>query len=683
MRRFVRAGRAVLVMACAPILWTACNGGDATAPSSAPVREPEPAALAPFALQGVLSADTARPGQLIVVQGTGFGSGVSQNSVSIAGVPAQVVAASPTRLEVRLPAAAGFPCLATGAQPLRVTSGGQSAEIALLVSVARRISLGKGESVNLLDANDAWCHEYVAPDADNARYAMAVINTSRVASTSTGFEVRASSGSVSSPAQLSRSTAAPFGQPPSGQTPSGPSAELQTLLEDTRRESLAHHAHLTREFDRSTRLAPAASAWRTQRGSGGRTAASRSALTVGQVVTRTAMYNDCNGASALKARVVYSGAHMIVLEDVASARAGSMDAELRTLGEEFDAVMYPLLLSHIGNPLALDETMQGDGRVTMLVSRYVNEVAPGTSGYVTTCNLYPRSVVSQSNEDELFYVRTPTEGESLAAWRRGMRSTVMHEAKHLVAFAERMARGVALEEPWMEEATARIAEELYSRSFGQGTTDWRSNTGWGASVACEVYECDGRPLMMWKHISVLHDYLAGADTLTPLGRASDSDYTYYASGWSLVRWVIDHYAVDEGAFLRDLVRGGGATGVSLLESRTGRSAPELLAEWSLAHLVDDRAGFVPQRSTLSLPSWHLPQLMSGLANTFGTPYRASPLAVRDISGDQRVSVPQLRGFSASYLETLVAAGASQLFELRGASGGAVSGNVRMAIVRVE
>jgi len=99
--------------------------------------------------------------------------------------------------------------------------------------------------------------------------------------------------------------------------------------------------------------------------------------------------------------------------------------------------------------------------------------------------------------------------------------------------------------------------------------------------------------MMWKHFSELYQYMRGVDTLTQLGATTGDDFTYYASGWSLVRWAIDQYADNEGAWLKAQVRGGSLVGLSNLSMRTGRPAGEILANWALALAVDDLPGFTP------------------------------------------------------------------------------------------
>lgn len=680
-------------MACAPFLWAACNTSDATAPLSPalvlPVETPNvaPTSSTALVLDLVIGADTLRPGGVVVLEGSGFATGPFDNTVTIGGATALVMVATPTRLEVRLPESGSFPCVTTGEHALRLTSKERVAERLVPLSVAQRVSLERGQSLNLLGGSATRCAEFVAPSGEYARYTIAVLNTSQSATTTSGFQLRAATTGTAAP--FSGRSAAPSVANAFG-TPAGTaslSPELQAAMQDAATEASVHGAQLARE----ERLAAssALSGWQRQREADGRRAAAvvTSPIAVGQLVTRRAMYGSCNASAVVSARVVYLGEHAMVLEDVASPTAGTMDAYYRALGREFDDVQYPLLREQLGDPLAMNAAMNGDGRVSMLFTPFVNDSAPGTSGYVTSCNLYPRSQFSGSNEDEIFYARVRRSGESAASWHRGMRSTVMHEAKHLAAFAERMSRGVGLEEPWLEEATARIAEELYARTFSLGTgglaASWKSNAGWAESVQCEVYQCDDRPLMMWKHFPVLHDFFMGVDTLTPLGRSSASDVTYYASGWSLVRWAVDHFASDEGQFLRALVRGGTGTGMAALVARTGRPADELLADWSLANVVDDRPGFVPERATLSFPSWNVPQIMSGLAAMNGARYSARPLHITEITGDLQVSVPQLRGFSARYLETVVMSGNSQMVELLGAQGGTLASTIRLAVVRVE
>jgi len=647
---------------------SACRGGDATAPHVTLVT-PAPAPAAPPSIARLIAPDTLRPGAILSLEGSGFAPLAHDNTVVLRAadgtlVPATVEIASPTRLDVRLPSAAAFPCLPSGAATLRLTVADRIAERPVTLAVARRVALAAGESAPLLDATAAACTELVTPAGSSATYALAVLNSAGSATATTALTVRANSVNAAAAVMPVLAAAA---SPEPTVAPAGD-----------------HDRQLAEQARIIAAAGSARDAWRAARSRDDGLAAVVAAPTVGSTLTRTILPGACTQPTRVTTRVVYVGTRSIILEDVASPHAGRMDAEYIALGREYDELMHPALVANLGDPLALDAAMQGDGRITMLFSSAVPQLAPGVTGFVSACNLYPRRTVAESNEDALFYARTPHAGESYAAWRRIMRSTVMHEAKHLASFAERLARGGAFEEPWLEEATARIAEELYARTFAAGGA-WRSNAGWADGLRCEVYQCDGRPLAMWKHFPVLHDYFAGVESRTPLGAADAHDVTFYASGWSLVRWATDHFgAHDEAAFLRALVRGTtGATGVTALSRLTGRPADELLADWSLAQWLDDRPGFTPQRATLTFPSWNLPDIMQGLALLDPTRYRASPLSVRDISGDRAVTVPALRGWSAGFFETTLASGATQLLALRGPGDASLPPTVRLAVVRVR
>ena len=647
---------------------------------------------APLVLR--VAPDTIVPGVIVGIDGQNFASLPEAVDVTIAGVKATVVNATPTHIDAILPIGA-VPCQAAAAHMVKVVIAGGMSQRAMPLRVATRVTLTVGASANMLDAEQVRCTELVAPSGSaRAKYVVAVINTSVTATATSGFELRgAGAGAMAGQIAVSRASASPGSlfDPSVIAAIQGPLTEtalrLGMPLQSTQ-ERLAegeHNNFLESQRMLSQRVGLPIPVWRAlqalraPRGF----AATRAPSAVGDTVTVKALYSNCSTGRDVRARVVYAGTRALVLEDITSQRAGQLDGQYRQIGDEFDRVQYPLLQSRIGDPLAMDAAMGGDGRVTMLFTRYVNDSLPGIAGYVTACNFYSKGTYAGSNEDEVFYARVPSASESPADWRRTMRSTVIHEAKHLAAFAERFAHNTPLEEAWLEESTARIAEELYSRTFADGGR-WKGNVGFRTTVRCEVYQCDDRPLMMWRHFSVLQQYLRGVDTLTPIGAAASGDFTYYASGWSLVRWAADQYATDEGTWLKTLVRGGSATGLANLAQLTGRSAGEMLADWALANAVDDLAGFQPQRAQLTFPSWNMADVNGGLAGTYPTSFLATPLKARAMSfGSFVMPVARLRAFSSSYFSFDGEQLGSQILELRGENGASMPpGSLRMAVVRV-
>lgn len=631
--------------------------------------------------------DTVVAGAAISIIGQNFAWLSEAVDVTIAGAKATVIKATPTRIDAILPVGA-VPCQAAGTQTLRLTIASAVSQKAVPLRVATRLALARGESASALEAEQVRCTEIVAPSgAPHARYIVAVINTSVTAAATSGFELRgAGTGALAGQTAVAR---APLPgallNPAMVGAVSGGTAMPMESTEENMAEG-RHDDFLEAQRALSNRVGSPTPTWQalgSMRASRG-LATTRAVARVGDTLTVKALYSSCSTGRDVKARVVYSGTKSVVLEDLAAPRAGQLDAQYRQIGDEFDKVQYPLLVNRMGDPLAMDATMEGDGRVTMLFTRFVNDSLPGIAGYVTACNFYAKGTYAGSNEDEVFYARVATASESATDWRRTMRSTVMHEAKHLAAFAERFARNTPLEEAWLEESTARIAEELYSRTFTNGGT-WKGNVGFSTTVRCEVYQCDDRPLMMWKHFSVLQQYMRGVDTLTPIGAAASGDFTYYASGWSLVRWAVDQYATDESKWLKELVRGGASTGLANLAQLTGRPAVEMLADWALANAVDDVAGFTPKRAQLSFPSWNMADVNGGLSATYPTSFLAAPLKARSMSfGSFTLAVSRLRAFSSSYFSFDGDQLGSQLLELRGENGAAVPpGTLRVAIVRVQ
>ncbi len=631
--------------------------------------------------------DTVVAGGAISIDGQNFAWLSDAVDVTIAGAKATVIKATPTHIDAILPVGA-VPCQAAGVQTLRITIASVVSQQTVPLRVATRLTLARGESASELEADQVRCTELVAPaGTPHAKYVVAVINTSVTAAATSGFELRgAGAGALAGQTAVVRAplpgvllNPAMVGAVSGGATM--PTESTEEMIAEGR-----HHDFLDAQRALSSRVGSPTPTWqalgavRAARG----LAAARAVASVGDTLTVKALYSSCSTGRDIKARVVYSGTKSLVLEDLTAPRAGQLDAQYRQIGDEFDKVQYPLLVNRMGDPLAMDATMAGDGRVTMLFTRYVNDSLPGIAGYVTACNFYAKGTYAASNEDEVFYARVATASESATDWRRTMRSTVMHEAKHLAAFAERFAHNTPLEETWLEESTARVAEELYSRTFANGGT-WKGNVGFATTVRCEVYQCDDRPLMMWKHFSVLQQYMRGVDTLTPIGAAASGDFTYYASGWSLVRWAVDQYATDESKWLKELVRGSAATGLANLARLTGRPAVEMLADWALANAVDDLAGFTPKRAQLSFPSWNVADVNGGLSSTYPTSFLAAPLKARAMSfGSFTLPVARLRAFSSSYFSLDGDQLGSQLLELRGENGAAVPpGTLRVAIVRVQ
>ncbi|HEY0930068.1 MAG TPA: IPT/TIG domain-containing protein [Gemmatimonas sp.] len=619
-----------------------------------------------------LTPDTLVVGTTMTVEGEQFPSDLVSVRVRIAGTTLEVRAISSNRMEVQLPAVLP-PCGPVRRETVIIEMQGLTSTHEVVLRRAARMTVDPADSSRLVAAEAARCLELPAMDGGAGRYEVAVLNTGTTLGESATFSLRGQGmGGLAGVASMDAA-------PSAARFVSAGQALVKGGAINSADDDRQHGVLLAQQRALLTGAGNAAARWAA---APKMASAMVKPAAVGDTVRMSAILGSCSAGRAVNARVVYAGARALVLEDVTAPRAGKMDVTYRQLGREFDEVVYPLLAESVGDPLAMNGAMGGDGRVTMLFTRFVNDSAPGTAGYVSACNFYPRATFAGSNQDEVFYARVATSWETPDEWRRAMRGTIVHEAKHLASFAERFARGASFEEPWLEEATARVAEELYARSFADGV-QFRGQAGFAASVQCEVLQCDDRPLIMWKHFTALHQYLQGADSLSPFGAVRSGDYTYYASGWSLVRWVLDRYAGSESMSLKALVRGDMGSGIAALTTMTG-VAPHQLAEGWQRWL---RSAYDANSSTSRSASWNLPDIMRGLGTLFPEAYGASPSVARRTFGDLQISSTRLAAFGA-YRFILVGApssglGSGQLIELQtGADAASVAG-VRLSVTRLN
>jgi hypothetical protein len=435
---------------------------------------------------------------------------------------------------------------------------------------------------------------------------------------------------------------------------------------------------------------------------GGGTIAAQALPTTGDTllfrIPDVAGTNLCAVRTEVRARVVHIGTRAIVLEDIRAPLATRMDSLYQAIGMEYDSLHYPLLVANFGDPLAYDADTDGDGHVYLLFSPSVNELTT-VAGFVTAGNFFPSTVCAASNRAEVFFGLVPTEeGSGYTSigtrdnWFRTMRSVIVHENKHIASYAERLARNAStFEEPWLEEATAMIAEELYARRFyGYGQ---RSNTNYQTSLFCEARPttpaCRGLPFVMYDHFTLLADYLRNIESRTLLAPTTPADISFYGSGWSFLRWLLDRSNVDEATFLRDLTTEPSLSGAANLQARSGISMATAVSDWVMAMVLDDRPGFTPPDDTYTMPSWNLRDVFSRMNIDFPNLYPQSfPLTPRRIGfGEFAVSVNGMPAGTGAVFEiggNGPQAGRPQLLELAADPAGSLAtAGLRARLVRVE
>jgi uncharacterized protein YjdB len=617
-------------------------------------------------------------GDTFTIGGTGFDADPSGNRVHVAGVEATVLAAAPTALSVEMPPPGSFPCLPTLDRDVVVSVAGLEVTRVHPVGGARQLTLAVGESAALFDDGVA-CNELALPGG----YALTVFNASASPGASVAFRLR---GTGAGAAAIGADRVRPRIVVPAAEPRLEPDPEAAD-----------HRRVLEASIRLVDRLAPPP---RTDPPPA-TIAADVGDLATFRVPDLDATEGGCQAYEVVTARAVYAGTRAVIWEDTLAPVAGQMDASWDRIGTEYDQVMHPILLDDFGNPLAYQDQLDADGRIAMLFSKVVNDFERSVAGFVWAGDFYPPAQCQGSDRREIFYGTVPTSAAAgyddgtVAAWAWGMRSTVMHEAKHLTAYATKFALGaLQLEETGIEESTARLAEEHFSRALqGYGQFD---NVGYQESIWCErrvlpgFPDCDPVPLIMGKHFSGINAYLKTPAALSPLGPVGEDESSYYGSGWQLLRWTVDQSGRPEAEFLKALIAETTVSGPANLANQAGRSLRDLLADYTLAIALDDHpSGLVPARPELTMPGWNTRDVFAGLhddyAGTDVAPYYPTPwpLATTPLDpGDFDVQVEEVRGGGAAFF-TLGGLAGPQLLELLSEAGGPASPFLGMAVVRVQ
>jgi hypothetical protein len=456
---------------------------------------------------------------------------------------------------------------------------------------------------------------------------------------------------------------------------------------------------------------------------------------VGAPLTRTFRISNLNATSpaticssfyVVSAKLVYDNGKVAIYEDDAtpaafqSALSPTMAANYLAMGNQFNADMEPIIRNNFGDPLRRDASTDNNGQVVALFTPRINNSFAPRAGFVVSCDQYPNDDVSgpavggpytgsagssngASNFGEVFYAYQPTDdvatftGNSPSNWFRSIRSTFIHETKHSAAYSARVANGSPqFEVQWLEEGTARHAEELWMRNAVDNVA-WKGNTGYGSSgtpvnVYCDVRTSGAcgsgkRPAsIMYNHFSSLYTYLQGNNPslMSPFGPSpSDNGSYFYAISWSLVRYAIDRYGASDAAFLTALTQAS-TTGATNLSARAGVSIDQLVGGWGLALYADDYPGLAAPSADIQFPTWNIRGIYAGLNTDFvgSYPYPLVPTALT-FGASSPLSTPTLRGGGLKHFEFTGTQSAAQMLRLEVPGGGLPTSDLRIAIARLQ
>ena len=632
---------------------------------------------------GAVSPAVLVPGASAVISGTGFDALATNNVVTMRGVVARITASSATQLTVTVP------CLASGSVPVQVTTNLRAgpAFTHQLAAPQRTVALGQA-----LVFNDVACSELPAAPA-GARYVIAVFNASTNENSLVDFELGGN------PATVAASPVFVAGSPLRTREllAPGPDAERDRAhwqMLERNRATLAEGRSLTPRQPLLSR--------------------SPGATAVPSVGDRRDFYytylSGCRDTTVkMFGRVLYAGARAIIWEDTANtlraATEPALDAYYQKLGAIFDQDQYDVIRANFGDPLRRDAATDNDGHLNMVFSEKL--IGSGAAAFVSSCDQFPTTTFVASNYGQLFYGSVPTSRtpninstNSPDGWFNFMARTVVHEVKHIAALSARVANGANSEESWLEEGSARHAEELWVRQY-MHRVPWRGNTSFGSATTNGIF-CDFHPenatcnaadtlrrpgYGMRRHFNELRNKLIQPWNFSVYGDGTgQAGSTFYQTSWSLVRYAIDRYAASDAEFLTALTNSTGS-GIANLSALAGTSSDKLLGGWALALYADDFPGLLAPSADLQIPTWDLRGIYAGLngdalwSGTFSSRFMLQPVPLT--FGSFTSPRPGLRGGANAYFEIAGSPTVPQMLTVRAIGGGNPSQNLRVALARLQ
>ena len=405
-----------------------------------------------------------------------------------------------------------------------------------------------------------------------------------------------------------------------------------------------------------------------------------STVSVGDAVQLNVSSEPCSTPDKRGFRVKAVGAKSIVLADTLNPTNGFSDVDYVKFAARFDTLVYPLDVDNFGAPSDID----GNGRVAVLFTRYVNELTPANSpsfvgGFFHPRDLFPRVGTSDlqgcetSNEGEMFYMLVPDPTGVINGNRHTLGfvdtltvSVLAHEFQHLINAGRRIYVNTTaedFEDTWLDEGLAHTAEELlYYHESGmqprQHLTDAliRSN-----AAKYAIWKSDAS-----SNFARLLEYVENPGIASPIDDVNDELSTRGAS-WSFLRYAVDRaFTSDAGVWMR--FTNSTTTGLNTVALGLLTDPRPYLADYVLANYLSDLG--VTSDPRFMHKSWNYRDIFS---NTFGnrvngvfTPLGVYPLKLTGLA-DGVVTSTGVKGGSASYFRVAVPAGREALVTFSGAS----------------
>jgi len=398
--------------------------------------------------------------------------------------------------------------------------------------------------------------------------------------------------------------------------------------------------------------------------------------------------NSCSTFDTRTGRVMAVGTRIIVIADTTNPSGGLSAADYQAVADSFDEKIYSTVTGAFGTPSDID----GNGRVIAFYTRAVNELTPPGSGAYVGGFFFSRDILPvvscpTSNVGEMFYMLAadPT-GDVNGNVRETdfvldvTLGTLAHEFEHLINASRRIRVNTpwngALEEVWLDEGMAHIAEELLFYANAGLAPDQNLGTaqiGDGAAVEASFFK------YAEANFGRLRQWLVGPHASGPF--AADDELATRGAGWAFLRYAADRKSGVENDFWASLIETD-LTGLANLESALGTDPLPWLRDFTVAMYADD-AGSLNPAAIYRQPSWNFRNLYAALDYVPGPACScAYELDTRDPSNGVAEVFTLAAGGASAYVRMGVAPSAFAGVTVT-SGGGAPPGTVRLAVIRRE
>lgn len=655
---------------------------------------------AAVAITGITPA-TLVPGASATLTVSGFDPAAGATSVTVRGVSAPILSSNGAQIVVSVP------CVPSGAAVVRVANGAISPVTRTQPVQAPQRTVPIGQALVLTSSSESFCNE-LAATGGAARFLVTVFSVATSQNSLAAFELAGNPAAAGSVPVVAPVVAAPA-------RIEVDASESNTVDAAIRRHEREHFAMLERnrrDYERLRVLVPPTSRAASRAASS--TARREAAAEVTPGDMRDVFFTfsgGCNDVTrVMRAKAIRVGTRAIIWEDSANTLQSADNADLAgyyaRIGQIYDQEQHASIVQSFGDPLLRDAVTDNDGKVHMVFSQRLNST--GAAAYVTSCDQFPTSAAPGSNFGQYFYGFVPTSATlnvnstgSPDGWFYFMARTIIHEVKHIASMSARVANNApSFEQSWLEEGTARHAEEMWVRE-SLHRVPWKGNTGFGTAATNGVY-CDFHPsdatcnaadglrrpgYGMRRQFNEIREKLLQPWNWSPFGDGTgQSGSVFYNTTWSLVRYAADRYGTTDAAFLRAL-NNSSATGIANLTAVAGVSFDRLIGGWGLALFADDYPGLTSPNPDIQFPTWNLRSIYAGLnasptwAARWNTPFPIQPTPLP--FGSFVSPVPVIRGGAHAYFEFAGTFATPQLLHLRTSETTAPATSLRIAITRLQ